>query len=223
MLEVTTVPAYCLVLSCLILTTRSFAARQIPFGFASVNLKAVGITIDLEVDSRGDAQPADFSMSDFGTPAELTELVNRNRKRLPTDPNWRVWTWRDNEKTYMAWAEFGGTLQQRAGRDVLLRNLQGTEICVSERSLAEPDRNFLAQGRHWASFSDERQRVLLVDNAQKKELIFRLTNGKERPFSGILPNKDDKIWLDALRAAIKRNANSTNSTEQWKAFAGFVR
>ncbi len=199
-----------------------FRSPQIPFGFASVNLKAVGITINLEVDSRADAQPADFSMSDFGTPAELTELVNRNRKRLPTDPNWRVWTWRDNEKTYMAWAEFGGTLQQRAGRDVLLRNLQGTEICVSERSLAEPDRNFLAQGRHWASFSEQRQRVLLADNAQTKELKFRLTDGKEL-ISEVALNTDDEIWLDALRAAIKRNANSTDSTEQWKAFAGYVR
>ena len=112
-----------------------FRSPQVPFGFASVNLTAVGITINLEVDSRADSQPVDFSMSVFGTPTELLELLNRNQARLPTDPNWRVWTWADGEKTYMALAEFGGTIKHRTGRDVLLRNIQGDEICVPERSL----------------------------------------------------------------------------------------
>ena len=68
-----------------------FRSLQVPFGFASVNL-TVG-TINLEVDISAESLPNDFSTSVFGKPTELSELLNRNKARLPKDPNWRVWTW----------------------------------------------------------------------------------------------------------------------------------
>ncbi len=203
-----------------------FRSLDVPFGFAFVNLTAQGITINLEVDSKGDSLARDFSTSVFGTTAELLELSERNMARMPKSPNWRVWTWRDDERIYMAWAEFGGTIKSQAGRDVLLRNIQGNEICVPEGSLAEQDVKFVAQGRYWTSFSANQQRVLLEDNVSK--LKFQLSDGEIRTFVGPLPHNGaesdaDQTWLDALRAAIKRNANSTGSMEDWRAFAGYVR
>ncbi len=198
-----------------------FRSPQVHFGFASVILDVGTIRINLEVDSNAESLASDFSSSAFGKPTELSELLNRNRDRLPTDPNWRVWSWGESGKTYMAWAEFGGTIKQRTGRDVLLRDKQGNEICIPERSLAKPDLDFLGKGRHWASFKKNQQRVLKEDKGN--ELKFLLADGSESSHVGAPTSEDDQRWLNALRAAIKRNANSISSKEQWKSFAGYVR
>jgi hypothetical protein len=198
-----------------------FRSPQVPFGFASVKLKFGVITIDLEVDTKDESLPNDFSASVFGTPTKLSELEKQNRARLPTDPNWRVWTWSDGGKTYMARAEFGGTIKQRTGSDVLLRNKEGHEICVPELSLAKADLDFLKTGRYWVSFKNNQQRVLKEDKGYQLE--FLLTDGSESLHSGAPASDDDKKWLNALRTAIKRNANSITSQEHWKDFADFVR
>ena len=82
------------------------------------------------------------------------------------------------------------------------------------------DLDFLGKGRHWANFKNQ-PRVLLEDNV--KELRFLLADGSASSHLGILENTADQTWLDALRIAINRNVNSTNSSERWKAFAGYVR
>ena len=199
-----------------------FRSRQIPFGFAAVDLTAGGITIKLEADSRPDSLTDPYSSSLFGTPAELSEAYRLNTARYPTDPNWRVWTWTDKGKKFKAYAEFGGTIDQRTGRDVLLRDQRGIEICVPEKSLSKNDLDFISQGRFWATFSNEPQprRVLLEDRGKKLRLL-RLSDKEPIIFESPL-NPSDQIWLDALRAAIKRKANSTTSAEQWKAFAGHI-
>ncbi len=197
-----------------------FRSPQVPFGFVSVNLTAGGININLEVDRVAVAEKPGFSDSIFPKSTELLEALNRNMARLPTDPNWRVWAWTDNGKTYMTWAEFGGTLKRQTGLDVLLRNGEGTEICVPERLLRIKDQDFVRKGRHWVTFSDNPQRVLVEDKAN--ELKFQLTNGSVRTYKDSLA-KVDQVWLSALRAAINRKASLTNSVKQWNAFTGYVR
>ncbi|MDX1929554.1 MAG: serine/threonine-protein kinase [Pirellulaceae bacterium] len=199
------------------LTYSFFRSRQVPFGFAAVNLTAGGITINLDVDYANDALADPYSSSIFGAPAQLIEAARLSKARLPTDPNWRVWTWTDSRRKYKAWAEFGGTIEQPAGRDVLLRDQRGMEICVPEKSLAKDDLDFLAQGRYWATFME--RRVLLEDKGE----LLRLRS-KYKDAINFVPPLDprDQKWLDALRAAIKRKANSSSSTEQWKTFAGHV-
>ncbi len=182
-----------------------FKSPQVPFGFAYVKFNVGTITINLEMVSKSDSVPVDYATTAFGNPTELLRSFNKNIASLPAHPNLRVWTWSVGKRKYMACAEYGGTINNRTGRDVLLRNEQGTEVCVPERSLAKTDQEYLLKGRLWASFKNER-RVLLEDRGT--ELAFLLSNGTEQPHVGGLANKFDQAWLEGLRAAIKRKATS---------------
>lgn len=197
-----------------------FRSQQVPFGFASVTLTAGVISIELEADNGTDSPLDEYSSSLFGNPAQLSELAVRNSARLPSDPNWRVWAWRDRGTTYKVWAEFGGTIKRPSGREVLLRNKRKNEICIPEILLEENDIEFLAKGRHWASFNNQ-QRVLLEDSGN--ELKLRLTNGSETSHVGTLAKTPDNDWLDALRTVDKRKVGMNNSAKHWTAFAGYVR
>lgn len=204
-------------------------SAQVPFGFISVRLVRNDLRIQLDMESHRTVRTDEWSNCAFGTPSQLDELLSNNQKRLQPIPNWQVWTWSDADKTYKAWAEFGGTIESQGAIDILLRDKAGNEIRVPETLLSQADQSAASKGRFWAKkpFADasiSRWRVIKEDNRKLNELTFAIPsspNLAKCQLSHLEPI--DFIWVKKLRLATDAKHDTANNPRAWQGFAGYMR
>ncbi len=205
-----------------------YRSPEIPFGFVDVELTAFGMHIDLNMGDRYGPLPDDYRLSYFGTTEEFTKLLHKHDDTRQSDPNWRVWTWRDGGQTYKAFAEFGGILESEQGSNVLLRDASNKETRVPIRLLADADRASLSAGRYWAkeSFGNTQfslWRVLVKDdNTDQLVLTIPSSNNMSAQASWQYLAKVDQQWVTKLRAARNIKWDSSRNALDWKTFAGYV-
>lgn len=205
-------------------------SAKVPFGFETARLKAQNIDINLETENCRSLDPKDFPPSLFGERNSTSESKLVAKSLQKSSPNWRVWTWSDSNKTYKAWAEFGGTIDSSSGEDVLLRDKTNSEIRVPTNLLSDADKTFLKQGRLWRQESFRGsplslRRILSKDDLTSNTLHLLFPDG---PVSGAVGHFDrfhpeDQRWVQKLRAAVKKNGDSSKTLQAWQDFAGYVR
>lgn len=190
---------------------------QMPFGFLEVTLNIDSISIQLDTESYRRLRPEEWSDDGFGTPAPEAEI-----------PNWQVWTWIYQGKTYKAWAEFGGKIQSNGLTDVILRDAEGIEIRVPLTYFSKEGQVLMNRGRHWGKkpFRDSnipQWRNLANYDAATKKVTFDIGDpsrlvGCELNFLELA----DQVWIEKLQAAKTRRFDA-NDTRSWQSFAGYVR
>lgn len=214
-------------------------SHEVPFGFVAVKLSNPfpKIDISLEVDSKRGQLPSDFSSSVFGNATQLESLVQKNaeRNRSMEQPDWRVWTWKHDSKTYKVWAEFGGIFNPSTGgvvnlstgsRFVLLCKTTGNEVPVPLESLSKSDHEYIKKGRVWDSRKTDGPLTLEKTDEIKKQVTFGF------PESSVNKRVDvpmdylssvDKKFLERRRAAERLNITPAQMVESWKDFATYVK
>ena len=204
-------------------------SEQVPFGFVSVTLNRGELRIQLDMESRRLLPSDAWSQSAFGTPFQLQALLQGSQKRLEPKANWQLWTWSHAGKTYKAWAEFGGEIEAQAGRQVLLRDLEGNQIRVGVAALSDVNIASIRKGRLWSKDSFKGStlslwRTIRNDNRKLNELTFEIQNsnilaiGKVDQF-----DPADKEWVKKLRAASDSPQDEAVRERGWQDFAGHIR
>ncbi len=195
------------------------------------------IDISLEVDSKRGQLPSDFSVSVFGSATQLESLVQKNgeRYRSMEQPDWRVWTWKHDSKTYKVWAEFGGPFNPSPGGSiysstgsnfVLLCKTKGKEVRVPLESLSSSDHEYLKKGRVWDSRKTDGPLTLEKTDEIKKQVSFGFPESpvnKTVDVSMDYLSSVDKKFLERRRAAERLNITPAQMVESWKDFATYVK
>jgi hypothetical protein len=193
-------------------------STQVPFGFVEVTLKKDAIKIHLDTESYRELRPEEWSNSEFGTPASGDDL-----------PNWQVWTWVHDGKTYKAWAEFGGKIESERITDIILRDNAGIEIRVPMGYFSKDNQALISRGRYWGkkpwNSSVPQWRNLKEYNRKSIDKTVVFETGKvDHTASCSLRQLEqaDQRWIEKLQNA-KDSRYVANDIRSWQSFAGYVR
>jgi serine/threonine protein kinase len=214
---------------------------EFPFGFVSVNLSIpLGkIEISLEVDSKRGQLPSDFSVSVFGSATQLESLVQKNgeRYRSMERPDWRLWTWTRDSKTYKVWAEFGGLINpsttggvvnlSAGSRFVLLCKTTGNEVLVPLEYLSPFDHEYIQKGRVWDSMKTHGPLMLEKTDEINKLFTFASPESPVKKWIKNYPMGDltsvDRKFLERRRIAERKPITPAQMVESWDDFATNVK
>ncbi|MCU0716069.1 MAG: protein kinase [Pirellula sp.] len=204
---------------------RFFRSNELPFGFVSTNLK-VPYLVDVNLETIASTKTEDLIQSFFGSEATLLKYVEDNRQQLSKiQPiNWRHWEWKRDGASYMAYAEFGGTVKSYSNRspEELLVLVDGNEriIRVPVKNLTDESRQAIQQGRKWATYRDDRSFVLAEEQKSSDVVILRdvqnrsyLTELKYQTLPG-----GDKAWVDRLRKTKSLPDDLETIKQEWTRF-----
>lgn len=209
-------------------------SSRIPFSLVDITFSGGSkASIRLELKHHHWVEPGE-SVSDLvGADSELSASVKATEREWveKSIPNWRVWTWEYQDRTYKAYAEYGGTTNylgttnDRTKVTVILRNRRGDEVRIPSTALDDDDWNWARKGREWKFLGKQEQdRQLLLMNEQRGKVTLqkRDSDKKTERELGELP-PEDKEWIMALKESRKQPDDLEQQPAKWREFANFVR
>jgi hypothetical protein len=158
------------------------------------------------------------------------ETARRLKELELTNKNSRVWTWTHQDRTYKAYAEYGGTtkwvdaVHETWNVTVILRDRRGSEILVRSGDLSPDDWIWARNGRYWDTFkvnNEPQQRLLIQD--KNDTLVFQKRNSEQqeiRSFDSLF--ESDETWIVALRKS-RKVKDLEVKPEKWLDFAPYIR
>lgn len=204
---------------------RFFRSNELPFGFVSTTL-SVPFMVDVNLETISFSKTKDLIGSFFGLESTLLKNVEDNRQLLSkTQPlNWRFWEWKRDGSSYIAFAEFGGTVKSysnRATEDLLvLVDRNGQTIRVPVKNLTDESRQAIQQGRRWATYRNTKSLVLADEQKNSNVVVLRDVLNRSYPIElnyQTLPTPD-REWVDRLRKVKSLPDDLETIKQEWARF-----
>lgn len=204
---------------------RFFRSDELPFGFVSTTL-SVPSMVDVNLETISFSETKELIRSFFGLESTLLKNVEDNRQLLSkTQPlNWRFWEWKRDGSSYIAFAEFGGTVKSysnRATEDLLvLVDRNGQTIRVPVKNLSDESRQAIQQGRRWATYRNTKSLVLADEQKNSNVVVLRDVQNRSYPIElnyQTLPTPD-REWVDRLRKVKSLPDDLEMIKQEWARF-----